>query len=308
MPKDRPAVDLELVRLVLTDATQAWAGFVQRVADTTWTACSIACCEEPEAREAFTAVFDALRADGFRCLRQYDGTGSINTFVALHAREFLAERLMRRISEGRHKEAWAAFEHFFRRDIDRILRRRMPGPEFDEIRRDAYQEICLALVADGFKRIKSYSGSGSFTGFILQAVDRLAIDHIRRTASRRKKSGVTGTADGPRSAMVSVPIDGATDIASGEGTAEDLMIEKENELTLEAAAQALREASCALTDAEQLYMRIALGSGEPLPAREVARLMGRPVEEIYKLKQRVMGRLRDALERNPAVKLWRASV
>ena len=36
--------------------------------------------------------------------------------------------------------------------------------------------------------------------------------------------------------------------------------------------------------------------------------MRRPVEEVYKLKQRVMTRLRDSLEKNPSVKLWRASV
>ena len=36
--------------------------------------------------------------------------------------------------------------------------------------------------------------------------------------------------------------------------------------------------------------------------------MRRPVEEVYKLKQRVMARLRDTLDRHPAVKMWKASV
>jgi hypothetical protein len=36
--------------------------------------------------------------------------------------------------------------------------------------------------------------------------------------------------------------------------------------------------------------------------------MRRPVEEIYKLRQRVLQRLRDVLSKNPTIKNWRASV
>ena len=59
---------------------------------------------------------------------------------------------------------------------------------------------------------------------------------------------------------------------------------------------------------ERLYLTVALGGAEPRPSREIARLMRRPVEDIYKLKQRVMNRLRDTLASDDAVKIWRASV
>jgi RNA polymerase primary sigma factor len=36
--------------------------------------------------------------------------------------------------------------------------------------------------------------------------------------------------------------------------------------------------------------------------------MRRPVEEVYKLKQRVMARLRETMAEHPAVKTWRSSV
>lgn len=265
-----------------------------------WTSCTLLCRGDEEAREAFAEVFEALKADGFRRLRRFDGSGSIPTFVALTAREILAERLMRMFADGLLDQAWTAFERFFKRDIDRILRRRMPGADFEDTRRDAYQEISLALIADGCRRIRCYGGSGSFTGFILQTVDRLAIDHIRRTSSRHRNDAE------PR--MLAVSLDEAGDLPSEDVTPEAMLIEGEDERALEAVAQVLRDAAGSLSDTERLYVNVALGSGAPLPAREVARLMGRPVEEVYKLKQRVMGRLKATLEKNPAVKLWRASV
>lgn len=302
MSSRRSDEELKLVRSVLADDPRAWEEFVRTVADVVWTSCSLLCRGDDEAREAFAEVFEALKAEGFRRLRRFDGSGSIPTFVALTVREILAERLMRMFADGLLDEAWNAFERFFKRDIDRVLKRRMPGPAFEETRREAYQEIGLAFVADGCRRIRAYDGTGSFTGFVLQTVDRLAIDHIRRTSSRRRND------DGAEPRPVAVSIDDVGDLPSEGGTPETLLIGEEEERTLEAAAQALRDAAVSLSDAERLYMSVALGGGEPLPAREVARLMGRPVEEVYKLKQRVMGRLKAALEKNPAVKLWRASV
>ena len=63
-----------------------------------------------------------------------------------------------------------------------------------------------------------------------------------------------------------------------------------------------------LPGAERLYLTIVLGGTETPPSREIARLMQRPVEEIYKLKQRVLQHLRDTLSENSAIKRWRASV
>ena len=75
-----------------------------------------------------------------------------------------------------------------------------------------------------------------------------------------------------------------------------------------AALDMLERAILTLSAGERLYLTIALGGAQPPPSREIARLMQRPVEEIYKLKQRVLKRLRDALAEDSAVKSWRASV
>ncbi len=63
-----------------------------------------------------------------------------------------------------------------------------------------------------------------------------------------------------------------------------------------------------LPEAERLYLSIALSHSEPPPSREIARLMRRPVEDIYKLKQRVLQRLRDVMAKESAIKNWRVSV
>jgi DNA-directed RNA polymerase specialized sigma24 family protein len=89
---------------------------------------------------------------------------------------------------------------------------------------------------------------------------------------------------------------------------EEIALEQEREGLLGFAAKALREVAKTLPEIERLYLQIALGGPEPLPAREVARLMQRPVEEIHRLRPRVLKQLKDALENRGEVKKWRASV
>lgn len=294
----RPA-DRALVRDLLEAKPQAWDRFVGRVADSVWTACRLLTTGDAEARDAFNEVMEEIAASGFRRLKPYDGSSRIDTFVALLAREILAERLMRRLQPDSRGDIWGAFERFFRPDIQRIIARRLPGLHHEETRRDAYQDVCLGLIADDYRRLKSYRGVGSFTGYVLHTVDRLLIDSLRRTSPRRR-------GEQPIVRPTETTLD--EDIPADHPSPEDSLVQGEDEQMLSAAAGVLREAAASLSEAERLYLRIALGSGEPIPAREVARLMRRPVEEVYKLKQRVMARLRETLSKHPAVKLWRASV
>jgi len=288
----RTAGDRQLIRDLLAAKPQAWERFAARTADTVWTACSLLAGDG--APGAFAEVMSGLQADGFRRLRPYDGSSRIETFVALVTREILAERLLR-LFTTRTESGWRAFEHFFAADIRRIITRRLPGPDREDIRRDAYQDICLALIADDYRRLKAYRGLGSFTGFVLHMVDRLLIDTIRSQS-------------GSAAAKATGPLPEWEDLPSDHPSPEAALLEQEDQRLLALAAEVLRQAAEALSEAERLYLHIALGSGEPLPAREVARLMCRPVEEVYKLKQRVMTRLRQTLDQHPAVKMWRASV
>lgn len=291
--------DLRLVRAVLCDDPTAWERFVRRVADTVWTACLILEGDEAAARDAFALVVDGLRADGFRRLRDYDGSSRLETFVILLAREILIERLLHRLAT-RQENAWAALEHFFAADIRRILFRRLPGAPHQDARRDAYQEICLRLVEDDFRRLRAYRGSGSFGGFVLHMVDRLVLDIVRRDAGRGE-----GEAR-PRAVALE---DGQWEtLPCPAPSPEQTLLSSEDETLLSQAAAALSALADDLPPAEALYLRIALSGAEPLPARDIARLMGRPVTEIYKVKQKLLSRLHDILSEHPAVKKWRGAV
>jgi len=293
--------DRALIRDVLNAKPQAWDRLVHRIADTVWRACRLLAGNDEESRNAFAEAIDALRADGFRRLRPYNGSSRIETFVALVTREVLAERLMRLFQPNCGTAGWTAFERFFQADITRIIARRLPGLDREDMRCDAYQDICMALITDDYRRVKAYKGTGSFTGFILQMVDRLLIDFIRRTLPRRR---VIETV----TVQSTAPTPEWEDIPSEDSSPEDALLEQEDERLLTLATEVLRKAAETLSETERLYLSIALGSSEAIPAREVARLMRRPVEEVYKLKQRVMTKLRDTLDENSAVKLWRASV
>lgn len=91
-------------------------------------------------------------------------------------------------------------------------------------------------------------------------------------------------------------------------SAEDHLVGMEEEQLLSAAVAVLRQVAATLPRAEGDYVRISLSGVEPLPAREVARLMQCPVEDVYQLKQRVLKRLREAMADHAEVGKWRASV
>lgn len=293
------AGDLRLVRDVVAARPQAWEKLVGRIADSTWTACLILEGGEAAARDSFALTLAGLCADGFRRLRDYDGSSRIETFVILLTREILIERLLGNLVRDR-RQGWLALEHFFAADIRRTVARRFPGGDQDDARRDAYQEICLHLVEDDFRRLRGYQGIGSFGGFVLRMVDRLAIDILRRAQGRGD--------GGPRPRPVRLD-GGQWDALVCPGPSpEQHMQDAEEQSLLARVAAVLDEVAATLPAAEALYLRIALDGAEPLPAREVARLMGRPVGEVYKIRQKVMGRLRETLSDHPVVRTWRESV
>jgi RNA polymerase primary sigma factor len=76
-------------------------------------------------------------------------------------------------------------------------------------------------------------------------------------------------------------------IASSSQTAEDTLLEQEEERTREALLDAIRRKAETLPNADRLYLQLIFQSSGPLPPREVAKLMAIPADEVYRLKQRV---------------------
>jgi RNA polymerase primary sigma factor len=355
--------DLSLVRAVLARDTHAAEVFLRRIGDTVWRVCRLLTGDEAGAREAFAHVLAGLRADQFARLRHYDGRSRLETYITAATRDLLAQRVLQWLRTEPRK-GWSAFEKLYAGDIRRVILRRLPGQHHEEMRKDAYQEICAAFVADEYRRLSGFNNTGSFSGFVLQAADRLLIDFIRTVHARRRMPAAIARLSALDQAVFRLvywqekpadvrllaealagldPRPSADDIAASlaqvraqlpqgyesasqaarvtsltdadaerpdrDGlTPEERLIAQDDERNIAAAAAALNAVAAELAEADRLYVRIVLGSSEPLPAREIARLMERPVADIYKLKQRVLKQLKAGLEERDAVKNWLASV
>ena len=70
------------------------------------------------------------------------------------------------------------------------------------------------------------------------------------------------------------------------------MLLAEEERSRAAIVAAVKAAAADLPTDERLYLQIVFAASEPLPARDIAKLMGYPVEEVYRLKQRTQQWLR----------------
>lgn len=359
------AADLEMLRAVFAHRPDAWALFVRQCQGDVYTACRMA-FPDSEAKDVFVQLMAQLRADDFALLRAFDGRAAVSAYLRLVLRDLLSDRIARLLSE--HPErGWRAFEHFFKRDLLRIIARYFPGAGVGED--DIYHDIVSALVEDDYRRIVAYDGQGSFGGFVLRIVNNLCIDRLRKDVPRRRLPAAiqrlpvaeqevfkllywedcpehqlsaalrarkveldaeaiaaaikTVRAALPRNFNASdedsrprlVALPGAAEGRSGEGdlpderpTPEDSVIAHEDEETLEQATGALKAAIGRLPQEIRLYLQYVMSGDGQLPAREIAKLMARPVTEIYRLRQQAERMLRQALSENAAVKNLRMSV
>jgi RNA polymerase primary sigma factor len=324
--------------------TAAAARFLECASQPLWSAVTRLEGGGEDGEAAFLHVISALKADGYGRLKAFDGRARLSTYLALVARDILAERLARRFSEAT-EDAWSRFARFFGQDIRRRVSQRFPRDAATSAQDDAYQEICLKLVEDNYRRIRAYDGRGSFIGFVLTTVDRLLIDLLRRDSPRRRlpaavarlsaleQAVYTATAwDGcppdverlvarlrgrfehdpdaaeigqalsrltsvvrrelPAQRTESVSLETMVEEGSGLAivdpapTPEDQLLLVEEERHRAALVAAVKAAAADLPAAERLYLQTVFAACDPLSARDIAKLMGCPVEETYRLKQR----------------------
>lgn len=181
----RHTEDLRLVSAALKGLAGADERLIRSIADTVWTASKLATATPADAEAAFRETIGILQADSFSRLAGYDGRCPLATFVAFIARDVLALRAVRLLALYADR-GWRAIEAFFAADIRRQIDRRLPGPQRQQAREDAYQAICLGLVEDNYRRLRTYDGHGSFSGFVLHMTDRLVIDYLRTILTRRR--------------------------------------------------------------------------------------------------------------------------
>ncbi len=110
-----------------------------------------------------------------------------------------------------------------------------------------------------------------------QALERLA-DAVRSELSTQRAESV--------SLEMIVEEGGGLAIADPAPTPEDQLLRAEEERHRAALVAAVKAAAAGLPAPERLYLQTVFAAGNPLSARDIAKVMGCPVEEAYRLKQR----------------------
>jgi RNA polymerase primary sigma factor len=233
--------------------------------------------------DAYQAVCEALLQDDLRRLRAYCGRGSPSGFV-LHIIENLVIDFVRTI----------------------IPRRRLPAAiqRLSALDQSVYRLIYWErLDADPAILLAHLSRPGEAPPTAPAVA--LAIVRVRQVLP-------AGYCAQPHGDGQMVELSAAEDFALAGGsedfrvsTPEESLVEGQAADLLEQALDALQQALPKLAVGERLYLQLAL-SGEP--AREIARLLCLPVEDVHKLAQKLKRRLRDQLGDADVVKKWRLSV
>ena len=312
------AADLAMLRAVFAHAPDAWAQFVRQCQSDVYTACRMA-FPDNEAKDVFVQVMAQLRADDFALLRAFDGRATISAYLRLVLRDVLSARTARLLSQNPER-GWRAFEHFFKRDLQRIIarlcvdllrkdvpRRRLPAAiqrltaAEQEVFRQLYWESCPEhRLAAALRACKVELADEAIAA---------AVAAVRAALPRD-----VGTADdNHRPRLVALPgstdrRDGESDLPDERPTPEDAVIAQQDEAALEQATGALKIAIARLPQDIRLYLQHVMSGDGDLAPRDIARLMARPVTDIYRLRQQADRMLRQALSENSAVKNLRMSV
>jgi RNA polymerase primary sigma factor len=177
--------DKALLIAALAGATGAADRLIRALADLAFSACARVTSTPAEAEAAFGDVMAGLAADRFARLKPYDGRANVRIFVALVVRDLLLERALNLLVRDAAR-GWRAFEAFFGADLARMIERALPGTANAQNREDAYQAVSEALIENGFKRLRAYSGRGSPSGFVLHVLENLVTDFARTIVPRRR--------------------------------------------------------------------------------------------------------------------------
>ncbi|MGA3303288.1 MAG: hypothetical protein ABSC72_08375 [Methylovirgula sp.] len=141
--------------------------------------------DQSERKAALLYVLAKLKEDDYRRLRAFKGRARLATFLKLTIRELLAQRVADRLKDDPNA-GWIRFKRIFDQDIRSAVARRFPFDSGSGRWEDLYQDICEKLIEDNFRRLRKYSGEGSFIGFTLEIVENLLTDMMRRDVPRQR--------------------------------------------------------------------------------------------------------------------------
>jgi RNA polymerase sigma factor (sigma-70 family) len=281
----RDLLSERVVRLLVLDAERGWRAFEGFFADDMRRMIlrMLPGDDQRQNREdAYQSVCEALLKDDLKRLRGYSGRGSPAGFI-LQVIENLVIDYVRTIIPRRRLPAAIGRLAELDQAVFRLLywERLAPNPSALLVRLGSAEAPPTAsAVAEAIARVRAALPPGYHADERgrNQTVDISAADEIALAG-------------------------GAEDLAVA--TPEDKLAESESASLLERALAAVQQAAPRLDAAERLYLQLALTGA---PAREIARLLGLPAENVHKLAQKVKKRLREEIGADDAVKKWRLSV
>jgi RNA polymerase sigma factor (sigma-70 family) len=232
--------------------------------------------------DAYQAVCESLLRNDLQKLRAYSGRGSPSGFV-LRTIENLVIDFVRTIIPRRRLPAAVQRLSSLEQSVFRLIYwdRLDPDPALllHHLSRPGHAPPTEMVVAEAINRVRQALPAGYYAE--------------------------------PRGDGQMVDLSAAEDFAQAGGsdcrvpTPEDNLVEGEAAHLLEQALEALQQVLPGLAAAERLYLQLALCGH---PAREIARLLCLPVEDVHRLAQKLKRRLRDRLGDDDVVKKWRLSV
>ena len=274
------------IKLLVLDASRGWPAFeaffgedIRRMVERALPGPA----HRQNREDAYQTVCEALLKNDLRRLRAYSGRGSPSGFV-LQIIENLVVDFVRTIIPRRRLPAAIARLSALDQSVFRLL----------------YWERLAADPAVLCAHLGRAGEAPPTASTIAEAIGRV------------RQALPPGYWAEPRGDGQMVELSAADDVSLTQASAdarvptpEDNLVEGEGADLLEQALQVLHQVLPRLPPAEQLYLRLAL-AGEP--AREIARMLCLPVEEVHKIAQRLKRRLRDELGDAEVVKRWRLSV
>jgi RNA polymerase sigma factor (sigma-70 family) len=154
------------------------------------------------------------------------------------------------------------------------------------------------LDQDVFKRL--YWGGYTLREVMTRFQDQYSVAQVEQAAGRVEQALLRSKYKGRPKTQI-VPIQ--PDLPEQGSSIEDILIVIQEKIEQERAFKRLEEAIAELPHAEQLFVRLRSHNTSPKSPQEIARIMGRTVDEMYKLRQKSMARLRAALKTQESSKI-----
>jgi len=292
--QERREADLELARSAL-QSDQVWQQLVERYGPVLWRLCGEVSADS-ERENVFAECWSVLRDDNGAVLRRYDGSSSLACYLQFVALDVLSRRVQT-LLQSDPSQAWLVLEKLFSQEIRRQVFTVIGSPRqfatCGVLVEDVYQDLAMALSADSFRRLRAYSGRGSFVGYFRRVVRNLCLDWKRKHQGRRRlPAAIARMGELEQQAYQYIFWDGCSQ--------EDVETRLKDHGDSETIRRVLHRVQDAVETREYINVRPVVGTGLDLECENVPSSAATPeellLEEEYTAeRERLLGLVRQAV-------------